>query len=319
MLRHDRIGDVLVTVPFLRALRSTYPKIEIDMLFSDYNISAKRAVDSFTNNIYVYRKGILKLFKLIRQLRSRNYDLIIDLFDNPSTTSQYLIKLINPLYTIGFDKNNKGLYTHIVPLPDKRLVHIVERITCLLMPFGINPSKSDLSLSFRLEPREIKYAKKMLMTKGKKLLAVNLSGSSRAKFWGVENIKSFIKMFSENHSEIDIVIFFTEDYVSEADEIVENSPARKAPPTKSFLRFAAYLSVCNYLLTPDTSAVHLAAAFKIPCVSLHLWTGSEDTGLPWYAYNTPQKTLKTSTNDLSSISPENVCTAFNELILQVER
>lgn len=315
LLRHDRIGDVLVSVPFVKALRQTFPKIEIDILMSSKNISARRAIDSYVNNVYNYDKNIVNIIKLVSTLRNRNYDIIIDLFDNPSTTSAYLIRLVNPLYALGFDKEDTSYYTHIVPLPDKRLIHIVERIANLLLPFGISTSKSDLNITFRLSPAEKKRANEMMLINDKKIIAINLSGSSRAKFWGVPNYISLLNELSDLHPNFECVIFSMPDYATELNDIISNTKARIAPKSNSFVQYASYLSTCDLLITPDTSAVHLAAAFKIPCVSLHLWNGSEATGMPWHAYNSPQKTLKTDSGNLSNIKVEDVINSVNELIV----
>jgi ADP-heptose:LPS heptosyltransferase len=201
-----------------------------------------------------------------------------------------------------------------VPLADKNLVHIVERIANLLLPFGINPSKSNLDIEFRLNPSEIKLAKEeMPESFNKKILGINLSGSSRAKFWGTSNFIDFINRVYMNHSEFEVVIFAMPDYQKELDEILGSTKAVKAPNSNSFTQFASHISACNLILSPDTSVVHLASAFKIPCISLHLWTGTSDTGMPWHSYNAPHKVLKTNTNDLTQILVEDVYTAFEEL------
>lgn len=314
LLRHDRIGDVIVTTPFLTILRKAFPIIEIDMLMSPNNISAQRAVDSYINNIYVYDKKLVNIIKLFRKLKNRKYDIIIDLFDNPSTTSSYIIKFVKPKYSLGFDKSNSAVYTHIVPLPNKNEVHIVERIANLLMPFGIEPAQSAGELSFHLNPEERKKANELIKRNGKKVLGINLSGSSRAKYWGTDNFTEFINEFAIKFTDYKVVIFSMPDYETELNQIISSTLAEKAPKADSFVEYASYLSVCDLLLTPDTAAVHLAAAFKVPCISLHLWTGSSDTGMPWHPYNSPYKMLKTDTGNLADISVESVLNAAAEII-----
>lgn len=314
LLRHDRIGDVMVTTPFLTILRKAFPNIEIDMLMSPNNISASRAVDGFVNNIYVYDKKLIHSIKLIRELKTRKYDIIIDLFDNPSTTSSYIIRFVKPRYSLGFDKSNSAVYTHIVPLPDKNNVHIVERIANLLMPFGIEKQKSVLELSFNLKPEERKKAYEIMKSSEKKILGINLSGSSRAKYWGTDKFTEFINEFEIKFTDYKVVIFSMPDYENELNQIISSTSAEKAPKADTFVEYASYLSVCDLLLTPDTAAVHLAAAFKLPCVSLHLWTGLSDTGMPWHPFNSPYKMLKTDTGNLNDISVESVMNAATELI-----
>ncbi|MBE2188608.1 MAG: hypothetical protein IAE98_03995, partial [Candidatus Kapabacteria bacterium] len=62
--------------------------------------------------------------------------------------------------------------------------------------------------------------------------------------------------------------------------------------------------------------MHIAAAFKIPCIGLFLWTGSKETGLPWFSYNSPYRCLKTSTGKLDNISLEDVIIAIDEIVME---
>lgn len=313
LLRHDRIGDILVTVPFIKMLRDNFPEIQIDILLSENNISAKRAVQKYVDNLYIYKKNIGEIFKLIKKFRKNNYKVVIDLFDNPSTTSAYLVKFINPVNSVSFQKPNTAHYTHLVELPDKNKVHIVNRILMLLKPFGIYSEKFNLNLEFSVTNEEKHNALEKIGL-NKQVLGINLSGSSRAKYWGTDNYIKFIKLFAEKYPSYKIIIFALPDYSDETEKIVSETTAEKSPEAKSFSEYASLLSVCSLILTPDTSAVHLAAAFQIPCVSLHLWTGSQETGLPWTAYNSPNTALKTTNNDLRSIAVKDVMNAFINLI-----
>jgi ADP-heptose:LPS heptosyltransferase len=315
LLRHDRIGDVLVSVPYIKLLKKNFPDTKIDILLSDKNLSSKRAVEPYVSEIFVYKKQFSKLFSLIRILRNRKYDLVIDLFDNPSTTSSMLIKFIKAKYNLGFEKSNSLSYTHIVPLPDKNKFHIVERISNLCLPFGFRAKKEELDLEFRISQEELKIALSKIKS-GKKdnVIGINLSGSSRAKYWGTRNYIELITKINSSFPDLDVVIFSIPDYKIELDEILSKTKSISAPISDSFLKFSSYIAVCDYIITPDTSVVHLASAFKIPSVSLHTWTGSDDTGMPWSGFNSKNICLKTDSGVLSKITVETVFAAFREII-----
>ncbi len=317
LLRHDRIGDVMVSVPFIKLLREVFPIVELDILLSENNIAAAAAVKPYVNNIYVYKKDFISIIKLLRQLNKSKYDMIIDLFDNSSTTSSMIIKFANPLYSLGINKNNYYSYSHIVPLLNKNKHHIVERIAQLILPFGINPLSQDLKLSYPLTDELINSAKNYLSNCNSKFkIGINLSGSNRSKFWGTENYIEFIKYINNIYPHFDVVLFYTKEYEADSNEIIANCKCFKAPTGKSFDEYAAMLSLCKVILTPDTAAVHIAAAFAIPCIGLFLWTGSKETGLPWFAYNSPYRCLKTSTGELENISVEDVIKETDEIVME---
>jgi len=317
LIRNDRIGDLLVSSPFIKSLRKYYPDVTIDILLSEKNIAAKRLSDPFVNNTYVFTKKITRLIKLIYILRKRKYDLVIDLLDNPSTTNAFIIKFVKPLYSLGFRKAKSNKYNLEVILPSKLKTHIVDRINQLLLPFDIEPSYAPKKIDFLLTENERKEARALLADKIKPFrLGINLSGSSDSKFWGINNYSSFIYFVNEQYSEYEVVIFYTEDYKDIVAQLAIDVEFKNAPLTKNFNLYAAMIAECDILLSPDTAAVHLAAAFGIPCIALYLFSGTKETGMPWTPYHSPSKCLKTGTDNLSNIPLESVTESFEELIAE---
>lgn len=317
LLRHDRIGDIMVSIPFIKKLRNLFPDVQIDILLSNRNIVAKSAVEPYVNNIYVLEKGFIKYIQLLNKLKTNKYDMIIDLFDNASTTSSIIIKFANPLYALGLNKANSSLYTHVVPLLNKNKHHIVERIAQLLIPFGVAPQSRDLHLSYPLNAERVARASKLLSVKNNRvLLGINLAGSNRSKYWGTDNYIELIKTLNIKYPDFDVIIFHTQDYVSEFNELTKHTVCSAAPLTNEFDDYVAMLSLTKIIISPDTAAVHIAAAFKIPCIGLFLWTGSKDTGLPWYSFNSPYRCLKTSSGSLVNITVDEVIEAVDEIVTE---
>ncbi len=311
LLRHDRIGDVLISTPLIKLLRQRFPNSEIDILLSEKNISAKNAIIDSINTIYIYKKNFFKLLFQLRKLHKRKYDLVIDLFDNQSATSGLLIKFIDPLYSLGLDKENRNIYSHVVPLEDKSKVHIVERILKLLLPFGINPNPKSCFLNYELCENDKIVATEMLGIKQKSLrLGINLSGSSPAKYWGTENYISFIQKIQQLHHEFEVILFAIPE-LQDINIIIEKTNAKLAPLSTDFHQYAAMLSTCDAIISVDTSAVHLAASFRIPCVALYS-IGNSDL-LPWYPYNSPHHILTTN-EPLDQIKVDDVLNVLEDLL-----
>lgn len=309
LLRQDRIGDLLVTTPFLRSLHNEFPKISISILLSKRNIVGKSCIEPYCSEIFVLNKNPLKFFKLIKQLKRRKFDLVIDLLDNPSVTSSILVYLLKTKYAFGFEKTNKNIYTHIIPLPHKSKVHIVERIANLLVPFGLKPSNYDLSLEYPLKKSS------SLSSKSRLRLGINISGSSREKFWGVQNFIALINKIKENF-ELEVVLFSTKDYLAEIKQIQSESDVNIADFTKDFDEFATLIAGCDMLITPDTSVVHLASCFKIPVVVFYHFIDAE-FGMPWFPYKTKFRYLTSSQDFYSDIEPNKVFDEFCNLYHEV--
>ena len=292
-LRQDRIGDLLVSTPVFRRFSDEFPEVETDILLSYRNIGASAGVKDYCDEILVYNKGLAEIKKLISKIRSKKYKLIIDLFDNASTTSSAIIKFGKPEYSLGFDKENRRSYDFTVPIPDKAGNHISKRISRLLLPFGIDMQERYLSPVYPFDMHLYKNVyPKMKANHGKQLFAINLSGSNRAKYWGTENYIKFINRILKLFSNLEPICFATKDYSEELEEIANKTGVRTAPFTSSLDEYAAMLSCCDLILTPDTAAVHFASAFKIPCIAMYDISGLEIAGMPWTPVNIPHRTIE---------------------------
>jgi ADP-heptose:LPS heptosyltransferase len=77
--------------------------------------------------------------------------------------------------------------------------------------------------------------------------------------------------------------------------------------------FAACLASADMLLTPDTSAVHAAAAYRVPSVVLF----SQDSRgiMPWFPYATPCWPCVTTRGALETITVEDIVHAVDQMIM----
>lgn len=313
ILRQDRIGDLIISSSIIRILRNKLPGAKIDIILSYKNYPAHSCISEFVDKIYIYSKELNKLIGMIKNLRKNQYDLIIDLFDNASTTSSIFIKLINAKSSIGFDKENKNIYTYIVPLPDKRKNHIIERISMILLPFGVNPTEENLAPFYPVDKEKLAIASEEFGRQpGKLLVAVNVAGSDRSKFIGRENLRDLISLCQRFLKEVELILFYTTDYSEEITEISRNSEVLKAPLFKDFDSYANYLAACDIIITPDTSAVHLASAFKKPCIALYKGL-NEKSDLPWFPYKTKYIAIETGGKSISEIPANKIFEALKSI------
>jgi ADP-heptose:LPS heptosyltransferase len=92
----------------------------------------------------------------------------------------------------------------------------------------------------------------------------------------------------------------------------DNQNVILSPITKTFDQFAAFIKRLSFLISPDTSAIHLASAFCIPSVVLYV---QSDKALRiWEPYGTDYEVVITDVDDLSTIQVSDVQTSFMKLI-----
>lgn len=302
LLRYDRLGDVIVTVPFLRELsKNSINKFEIDCLFSYKNIVAKPAFENYIYKALLLERGILKIIKIIREIRKYKYDLIIDLTDNASSTSNIILKLSGAKYKLGFQKENSNVYTHIVETPPKLENHIIKRLLNLLKSFNAFSEDIDLSLEYPISKELEDSVSKFFVQNNKKRMGVIYSGSNLSKSLGNEKLKIIIKKLNNDFADWDIYLFRTKDMVSISDELIKETNMKAAPLSSNFNEFAASIKQMDYILTPDTVSVHLASAFNIPCLALFTFLNDERYGMPWIPLHSKGDYLTVNSKKLDDI------------------
>lgn len=313
-LRVDRIGDTLVSVPVIRAVRAHLPRARIDVVLSRNNYAARGALAPWVDHAWRYDKSPRDALRLLRAFRAARYDLIVDLMDNPSATSTAVVRWGGARLALGILKRNASVYTHAVPLLDRSRVHIVERLAQLLLPFGIDPATVPLDLEYRLTAEDEAQARTRLRPAGGRLrLGINISGSSVYKFWGRENFTRFVRWVQATYPGLDVTVCGAPDAGEDVGAIVAATGAGSVGPLASFHEFAAVIHEFDLMVTPDTSILHLAAAWKIPTVALFHWW--EPEVIPWYPYGTPHRSLF-HRDTVAEIPFDDVTGAFAELVAE---
>ena len=310
MLRQDRIGDVLVSLPIIHALKKRFPTAHIDALFGENNFFVAPHDSAFEHR-YVYHKNIGAIVSMIRTLRRIRYDFLIDFMDNVSASSTLLASAIGANCAVGIDKENAYTYDVVVPRLPQSTVHIVDRLGELLRPFGIDPATEDLRLQYAIPETADERAKTWMdQYAASPRLGINISGSGAAKEWGSKNFSLLIALIRAEHPGLSIVLFCApgEELIAAAISAERDVPVF---PPGTFEEFAAGIKHCDALITVDTSAVHLAAAFQRPAVVLFVHDNPALT--PWVPYRVPHRAVTTSMHSVKHISVEEVALAFTSL------
>jgi ADP-heptose:LPS heptosyltransferase len=306
MLRQDRIGDVLVSLPVVHALKSRYPTARIDALFGTNNATAAPADMSFGSR-FIYRKRLFADLALVAALRRRRYDILIDFMDNVSTSSTLLVRLIGAQVAVGIDKENSYAYDVVVPRLPQGEYHIVDRLAELLRPFGIDPATLDLRLRYPLPVSAVEKAGVWFATHARApMIGVNVSSSGESKYWPDENFSALINGLKRAMPAMQVVLF-SAPAEQDRTRVVSLATGAHVYPPGSFDEFAAGVKRCAMLVTVDTSAVHLGAAFRVPTVGLFVHDRAEL--MPWVPYRIPHRTVETTEHSVRSITVQEVLAA----------
>ena len=300
LIRLNRIGDALVVTPLIAQLKKICnPTIHV--LASKSNYFIFKNVDE-VDDIIVFNKkaGISKNAQILNE---NNYNIVIDLHDDVSTTVSYLIHRLNIPFKLALRKSTAKLYTHVVEKLDPTKYHVVDRALNFMTLFGLTVSNDGLRIKYRIDDSSIQSSNSFIqenIVSKSFIVGVNISAGSDARFWGVANFKLLMNMLAVYNC--GIVLLCDKKDRHYASEISGGKYPIFMRPT--FNEFCGIITQLNILITPDTSIVHVASAYNIPTFGLYVRYKTND--LIWSPYNTDFSYVETTDNSLKNITFDEV-------------
>jgi ADP-heptose:LPS heptosyltransferase len=314
-LRQDLIGDALVSTPVFDLLKRRYPGAVIDVLMSPKNHFTLEHNPAIRKR-WIYKKTPRELMKLRKQIRQEQYDFVVDLLDNPSTTSTLWCLNARAKWRVGLAKENDFCYDFVAPMLPKSEFHIVERTANVLLAFRIDPGKEILRIRYYVSPQSEKSADKFWSENGftdKTVVGVNISAGDEVRSWWGKNCIEVLSEMTKRHPEWKILLLFKPEDSHKARSISQAVPSLIfSPPTPTFDHIAALVKRVRILVTPDTSIVQIASAFNIPSVVLHLRLSALHGHL-WEPYKSDAVNLVASVDHVETIPAKDIISAFERL------
>ncbi len=267
IMRLDRVGDLVLSLPAIDALRQQYPDSKITVMTRPYTQDLLKGhpwVDEVW--AYDYKKGGAHTFpwgyaRLIKEIRTRKFDAAFIM--HPGIRSHLIPFLAGIAYRIGYKHNTSFLLTHAIE--DKRhlgLEHESEYAMHLVEAFGVpRPTHASKRLLF---PR-----KRSDESIGDPVIAIHAGASCASKRWPKEYFRRLIELILESHPHRVAIIGGDDEiglgaYLSKGfDERVVDWTGRQ-----SLDELTEFLASCVALVSNDSGPVHIAAAVEVPVVSI---------------------------------------------------
>ncbi len=309
-IRLNRIGDALVVTPLLHVIKTNL-KSKI------YVLADKKNFIAFNNNpdidsLLIFDKDFKGFLKVLKFIRTENIQTVADLHDDISTTVSFLIAMCNAKNKFGLEKENKKIYTKTVARLDSSQHHVVDRILELARLFNIEPDNREVNILYSPSQHSIKKIDEYLYRKfplRKMLVGINISAGSQARFWGINNYRKLIDFFSQ--LDLNYVLISSPEEKTTADKICEDES--KLFSSENYDEFAALLSKLDLLFTPDTAAVHLASAYKVPVFGIYVRYKTQD--MIWSPYKSKFDCVITEESNLSNVTFEEVKAKLEKFLL----
>ncbi|MEX6476966.1 glycosyltransferase family 9 protein [Fusobacterium animalis] len=268
-LRYDgKIGDMIVNSLMFREIKKVYPDIRIGV------IARGAAIDIIKDNpnvdkIYKYYKDRKKIKDLALKIKEEKYDLLIDFSEMLRVNQMMLINLCGARINIGLDRKDWKLFDLSIESGKdfKWTEHITKRYLAYLIKLGLKKENIDISYDIYLED-EKKYEAFFNEIKESKKLILNPYGASKHKSFNIETLENIITYLKDK--DIAIILTYFGDKYKEL-EFLEKKYKYVYIPKKieSILDTAILIKKSDYVISPDTSIVHIASAFNKKMITVY--------------------------------------------------
>ncbi|MBS1550729.1 MAG: glycosyltransferase family 9 protein [Bacteroidetes bacterium] len=262
-----KIGDMILTTPLFSGLRTLYPHSRIISMAGSIN----KDVPLFHKDIdevLVYSKNILKNIPMLKYINGK-IDLWIDTKDNYSRTGELLLNFFKPVRSLGFCFENKKKIFDTCLNDFKNGNHATD--------INISPlnflSRSELKITSAPSvyvPEYVRNKFSYLDGNDGEIVLINVSAGSKSRYINTEAWTKFVRKLKSEKS-FTLLLTGLEKDQGIINFITENSGEGKIKfiKTDNILETAEVVRRSSFVITPDTSVVHLCSAYNKPIVAVY--------------------------------------------------
>ena len=276
IFRALKLGDMLCTVPSMKALRKAYPDAEITLVGLPW---AKAFVERFHMYLdrFIHFPGCLglpeqpyseaRLYAFIDKMRSEEFDLVLQMQGN-GTIVNPLMFLFNAKHVAGFYNNESFVDSDLfMPYPDYG--YEAQRHMALMEHLRMEPQ--DLDLEFPItEKDEQELAECCLPLLKKRYICIHPGSASALRQWPPPYFAAIAAHCIE--SKFTVVVTGTNEERDITRELVKcihypviDATGETSPGAVAVLIKNAFMLVANC-----TGVAHIAAAVKTPSVIISM-------------------------------------------------
>lgn len=280
-LRHH--GDMILTTPVINNLRQHYPAAQIDVLLYQETEAILHNHPDIAHILVIdrnwkkqgVRRHLAHEYQLIKTVRQRHYDLVINLADQWRSA---IISLLSGAPTrIGFDFGKRQsvlwrrAHTHRVSTAEHKRMHTVEQNLSILQPLGLDISDRRSAMYYSAADAE--HRQRVLAAKGISgdYLVIQPTSRWRYKCWDDDKMAALMDALHDNGLPVVLTAAPDKHELAMIDNIVKL--CQRARPISlagelTLPQLAAVIDNARLFIGVDSAPMHMAAALDTPCVAL---------------------------------------------------
>lgn len=285
VVRTDRIGDVILSLPIASIIKEKYPKSKLTYLVREYTSKLVEA-NNFIDEILIIKedKNSFKFFENIELIRKKRFDVAIILYPT------FLISLI--IFLAGIPKRiGTGYRLYSFLFTDKiyehrkdAKKHELEYNVSLLEKIGIyfQPNYDNIKFNLNLSSDSLNKVEKIFIERNlstdEKFIIIHPGSGGSAVDLPIEKFKELINLLED--LPIKIILTGNKDEKSLCDKLMLNKNVLNFAGLLDLDELVALISKSFLLVANSTGPIHIAAALgkctvgfypKVKACSVERW------------------------------------------------
>jgi ADP-heptose:LPS heptosyltransferase len=276
VLRLERIGDLLMTLPALADLRTFAPDARVDLVVGSWNTDFAGAIDPVTRVLPLdaswlarEREGLTlpSLLHDARRWRQTDYDLAINF--EPDIRSNLILAASGAMWTAGYRSGGGGPLLDVAIDYDTR-AHTTDNARRLISTVFDAAVPHEISPTLVVPSAAHETASRLLSGADRPLVGVHVSGGRAIKQWPPERFAEVARRLMETRGATIVLTGGSADrnLVDLVKTEVRGSRVVDVAGQADLLTLAAILDRLDLLITGDTGPMHLAVAVGTPVVAI---------------------------------------------------
>lgn len=292
--RAGALGDTIVAVPAIQALRSTYPGATLALMtvHAETGLWADQVLREFAwfDEMITYSPADLRTVSgvraLLRRVRHFGADMVVHLSSEQNSRAR-ILRDRTFFMLAGVPSFVSGAATSVTwygrrRTDDHLYPYEVDRLLALARDAGTAPGAPvfDLPISDTARARVDALLSEVSYQPGQPLIGLCPGSKQPAKRWPVDRYGEIGGRLIDTHGATVVIVGGEQEFAA-GEQIGRGWPAGKwvnSAKRLSVLEMAELLRRCTFYLGNDTGAMHVAAAVGTKCIAVfgaqypeHLW------------------------------------------------
>jgi ADP-heptose:LPS heptosyltransferase len=281
IIRFARLGDVILLVPALRALRKQFPDAKLDVLVDHRYVPILEMCSAVSEVIPVNRlemrdgsklKALWNILRLAENVRQRGYDLVSDFHSFRET--HLLTWYSRARWRLGLKRVHSPYSSfcfNLEPVVEDDSLHVSSVFLSMLAPLGIKADTSDCLLD--LPSSHVNQAEEFLrphrIAGNEWFVGFNVGAGSKSRTWPEDGFAQLaVQVLQQPGARLILFSGPGEDKISLALHERLRSSRVIVAKNLGLPELAALFSKCRILVSNDTGPMHLGAAVGVPTLGI---------------------------------------------------